>query len=187
MTSLGATLSVPCGRCTQPIRFGQVTCRCGEVVSIDSKRALEERLKASSSEYREFDFKLARARLMLVVCAIGQLGFGALLWLFAANGESAFVHIDGLTVSLAIDALAALGFVGACYVSLRQPMRGIAVGALVWGASQLSAWRMETAYFVEGWYIAGGILLVLLRGFFAARDAERLRRRLLADGPAATP
>ncbi|MEZ4371854.1 MAG: hypothetical protein R3B07_13555 [Polyangiaceae bacterium] len=182
MTSLGATLSVPCSRCSQPIRFGQTVCSCGEPVSSDLERALEERLKASSSEYRELDLKLTRARATLLVCAIGQLGFGALLYWFGSRGVAAEVVGDnGIPPSLVLDSLSALGFFVAFSVSGRQPMRGIALGALVWALSRASSWLLIATFSISGAFLSAAIALVLFRGFLAARDAKRLRRRLVAE------
>ncbi len=186
MSALGAQLSVPCGRCSQPIRFGEERCSCGEAVTPALKRALEERLKASSSEYREFDLKLARARVLLLVCAIGQLGIGVLLHWFGSRGAAAEAVADeSMPVSLMIDGLAAFGFLAAFFISSRHPMRGIALGGVVWFVARLSAWQLVATLSVGGLFFSGVTALILLGGFLAARDAQRLRARLVQE--AATP
>src|SRR5262245_43238630 len=70
------TVSVPCSRCRSEIVFGSERCgACGEAVTRDLKVALEERLAATSVEFRTMRNRLREAAVLLFCLGALRIGF----------------------------------------------------------------------------------------------------------------
>src|SRR5262249_36179856 len=84
-------VSVPCGSCSTPIRFGDTACPgCHGPVSDRDRASLEARLAASSSEFRELKDKIETARTTLLSLAAIEICYGIYIGLVRANVEQDF-------------------------------------------------------------------------------------------------
>ena len=176
--------SVPCARCGEPVRFGDEACdNCHATVTRELKDALAARLEASSSEYGSMQNRISEAVVLLVVGAALQLILGGFTYLAlpeSPNDEVRAVATFGLVVSVMI----AVGMITGALVARRHPKRGIVIGLLVWVVPQVILLAINPLGLLGGVLtklVKLAALLVLVRGVFAAREAEALRRELIAS------
>lgn len=176
-------VSVPCGSCSEPIRFGMDQCgKCSAEVSEDLRSALHARLEASSSDYRELVRHTRGATTVLVILG----GFHLLLAAVAAftSGPE-----GSLASSLAmLYGLVATSFLAFAAVARKATLLALVGGIAVWFAYNAWLVALDPRNLISGMFPKVVSFVLLVRGAVSAYSARQtLRQMSSSSGATAHP
>jgi hypothetical protein len=180
------TISVPCDSCGAAIRFGRASCpACGALVSPELRRALEARLEASDSDFRELKQKARSASSVVLVLGALHLGLGAFIILVDRTATlAAHEHWDAAIIAGGIvNGIIGIGMM-TCFVwSRRAPGMAVAAGLAIWISANVVAAVLSPLTLLSYPLFKLIALGLLVRGIVAAVQATSLRARVaLRDG-----
>jgi len=175
LASMGLLVSVPCQDCGRPVYFGDSLCRsCGVPVTAEVREVLDERLDATGGDFTTMRRRLMELSWSLIVLACVRVLSTIVL---IAAGASLWVLLD---TAIVISAM----LVGAA-TARRHPRKAILLVAVVWGGFEFIAGVMNPLMLLEGWLFKLVTLVFVVRGFYAAQTADRIRAELAREADAA--
>lgn len=173
-------ITVDCPSCAGSLKFGDDTCaRCGKPVPDELRTALETRLEAASSEFRELKSSTRNAAIVLPVLGLGHVFVGLLLfWVatssdLAGGAEEKAIAMAMLVSNLTIGVL----FLGCYKWAGRQPVRALVAAVLVLIGTRALATAASPLSIVTGLWVNLAVLIVLAHGLWSARKASRLAKK----------
>ncbi len=173
-----AEVSVPCECCHRPIHFGLERCpACASLVSNDLRAALEERLDATSSEFRMMKSRLREAAILVFVLGALRLVFSTFLYVSSDDGIDDPVRALE-RILLAIDWTVGVALIVASRFVEKRPRATIMAVVGIWLAVQCLMAMIAPLTLAQAILVNVFVIAVLARGFIAARDAENIRRTL---------
>ena len=179
--SMSLDVSVPCEKCGDAIRFGQVTCPgCRSPVSRDLRRALEERLEASSSDFRSMRNRVREVGILLLVLGLLTLVLGG--FVFFSYPES--IDPNELLyerVGLAFNCVVGCSMLVASRLVDTHPQKTIIIVFAGWVLIQVLVVLVFPLALFTGLVEKFVTLLVLGRGFVSARAAQGYRLQLARE------
>ncbi len=152
-------------------------------MSKDAKRALDERLEATSADYRSMRNRLREASILLLVVGLLQVILGIFLYAAAGDG-SEDPTVMGSRVLAIVNCVIGVGMLTASQLLERRPRTVIIVVITVWVGIQLLFALLSPLSIFSGLLLKFLVLVVLVRGFSAAGRAARLKQQLTIEASA---
>ncbi len=173
-------ISVPCSECVGAVRYGEKQCAsCGGQLSRELRDALEARLEASHTEFREMLEHTRSAATVLLVLGLLHLLVG--VFLFSVNyradltGSRDVAHgVAHLVVNCGIG----LVMLGAWKLARSAPAVAIGLGLVAWVAGHAIGALMSLLAVTNGLLIKALVLMLLVRGVFASARAREIKKHL---------
>ena len=184
--TVSSDVSVPCTQCRAPIGLATTACAaCGAQVSKDLRRALEERLEASSALYRDAKSTVRSTGVGMLFVALVCFAIGALRYLLARGvGYAPDAEGDAEAVALLARHAITGGVALAAFFPIRAaPRAGLAGALCAWLVGHAAVALADPSKFAgESLSPLGvllrlfelGVALVLGRGLLAAQRAHRI-------------
>ena len=169
---------MPCGGCGEGIRFAQSTCpNCGAAVSSDLRRALEERLEGSNSDFRAMRRRVWEAGILLLVLGLLTIVLGGFVFFISPNTNDPLM-VAAERFAFALNCVVGCSMVVASRFVEKHPQKTILIVLVGWVLVQIVLAVLYPLSLFAGLLGKIATILILLRGFVSARAAMAFRKDL---------
>ena len=169
------TLNVPCIDCGAPIHFGDTECpACFTPVDKETLEALDTRLDAASNDYRAMKTRILEAGILLLTVGLLHVAVGGFVY-FSIPEPHAEAERFVMGATFGADCAVAAGMILGAWLCRKHPRHGLAVGTVAWLVPQMLLAAVAPLTFLEGGLWKAFVIVVLVRGYVAIAQAERLR------------
>lgn len=152
---------------------------CGARPSAAPRTALRERLVASSSEFRELEGLISSTRIVLLIIALGYLGYGAVVYVLIQQAENTNPDGDSIAYAILVRNFVLSVVFMVCWRAARSaPAAAIAAATSLWLLVQIAAVYVLSIGLFVGVWVKAVTLILLVRGLVAGVKADQFLRRL---------